>query len=55
VEELDDKGRIILRRIIEDGLITELRYRYDESGDMFLVDYFEEITPFDEEDIYESK
>jgi|TARA_R110001592_G_C12842269_1_gene721019 hypothetical protein len=55
VEELDDKGRVIFHRVVEDGLITEERFRYDENGDKVLVSYFEEITPFDEEDYYESE
>ena len=55
MEELDDKGRVIFLRVVEDGFITEERFRYDESGNRVLVSYFEEITPFDEEDYYEDK
>ena len=55
MEELDDKERVIFLRVVEDGLITEERFRYDESGNRVLVSYFEEITPFDEEDYYEDK
>ena len=51
----DETGRVIFQRIVEDGLITEETYKYDEAGDKVLVSYFEEVTPFDEEDYYESE
>jgi len=51
----DESGRVIFQRIVEDGLITEERFTYDEAGDKVLVSYFEEMTPFDEEDYYENE
>ena len=51
----DEAGRVIFQRIVEDGLITEERFTYDEAGDKVLVSYFEEMTPFDEEDYYENE
>ena len=51
----DEAGRVIFQRIVEDGLITEETFTYDEAGDKVLVSYFEEVTPFDEEDYYESE
>ena len=55
MEEFDDKGRVIFNRIEGDGIIIENKFRYDENGDRVLINYFEEVTPFDEEDYYGDK
>ena len=42
--DLDDKGRVILLKKEEDGLLQEWTYEYDAKGNQIEVHYFEEVS-----------